>query len=107
MTRVIVVVARLCYMPLVLKMATPQQKSWCVSQLAKKESVTAMQRAFCTKFHMKPRSRVSQLFVVAATHDLLPTQLTKINAPTLPDLTLCDFFLWGYIKDKVFVPPLL
>ena len=23
-----------------------------------------------------------------------------------PDLTTCDFFLWGYIKDRVFVPPL-
>ena len=23
-----------------------------------------------------------------------------------PDLTVCDFFLWGYIKDRVFVPPL-
>ena len=23
-----------------------------------------------------------------------------------PDLTPCDFFLWGYIKDKVYVPPL-
>ena len=22
------------------------------------------------------------------------------------DLTLCDFFLWGYIKDRVFVSPL-
>jgi hypothetical protein len=26
--------------------------------------------------------------------------------PKSPDLTTCDFFLWGYIKDKVFVPPL-
>ena len=22
-----------------------------------------------------------------------------------PDLARCDFFLWGYIKDRVFVPP--
>jgi len=26
--------------------------------------------------------------------------------PRSPDLTLCDFFLWGYIKDRIFVPPL-
>jgi hypothetical protein len=26
--------------------------------------------------------------------------------PRSPDLTPCDFFLWGYIKDRVFVPPL-
>ena len=23
-----------------------------------------------------------------------------------PDLTPCHFFLWGYVKDRVFVPPL-
>ena len=23
-----------------------------------------------------------------------------------PDLNPCDFFLWGYIKERVFVPPL-
>ena len=23
-----------------------------------------------------------------------------------PDLTPCDFFLWGYITDRIFVPPL-
>jgi hypothetical protein len=23
-----------------------------------------------------------------------------------PDLTACDFFLWGYIKDRVYVPPM-
>jgi hypothetical protein len=23
-----------------------------------------------------------------------------------PDLTVCDFFLWGYVKDRVYVPPL-
>lgn len=26
--------------------------------------------------------------------------------PRSPDMTPCDFFLWGYIKDTVFVPPL-
>jgi hypothetical protein len=23
-----------------------------------------------------------------------------------PDPTPCDFFLWGYVKDQVYVPPL-
>jgi len=27
-----------------------------------------------------------------------PTQYT-------PDATPCDFFLWGYVKDQVYVPP--
>jgi hypothetical protein len=26
--------------------------------------------------------------------------------PRSPDLTPCDFFLWGYVKGAVFVPPL-
>ncbi|GBN08000.1 hypothetical protein AVEN_36565-1 [Araneus ventricosus] len=24
--------------------------------------------------------------------------------PKSPDLTPCDFFLWGYVMDKVYVP---
>jgi hypothetical protein len=23
-----------------------------------------------------------------------------------PNVTPCDFFLWGYVKDQVYVPPL-
>jgi len=26
--------------------------------------------------------------------------------PRSPDLTPCDFFFWGFVKDAVFVPPL-
>ena len=26
--------------------------------------------------------------------------------PQSPDLTLCDYFFWGFVKDTVFVPPL-
>ena len=26
--------------------------------------------------------------------------------PSSPDATPCDFFLWGYVKDQVYVPPL-
>ncbi|GBN07897.1 hypothetical protein AVEN_274584-1 [Araneus ventricosus] len=26
--------------------------------------------------------------------------------PRSPGMTPCDFFLWGFIKDKVYVPPL-
>ena len=26
--------------------------------------------------------------------------------PRSPDLTPCDFFLWGYVKDHVFFPPI-
>ena len=27
--------------------------------------------------------------------------------PRSPDATPFDFFLWGYVKDQVYVPPLL
>jgi hypothetical protein len=27
-------------------------------------------------------------------------------SPRSPDLTPCDFFLWGYVKDKVYVSPI-
>ena len=26
--------------------------------------------------------------------------------PRSPGATPCDFFLWGYVKDQVYVPPL-
>jgi len=26
--------------------------------------------------------------------------------PHSPDATPCDFFLWGYVKDQLYVPPL-
>ncbi|GBM90309.1 hypothetical protein AVEN_148622-1, partial [Araneus ventricosus] len=26
--------------------------------------------------------------------------------PRSPDITPCDFFLWGYMKEKVYVPPM-
>lgn len=26
--------------------------------------------------------------------------------PRSPDITPCDFFLWGFVKDRVYVPPL-
>ena len=34
------------------------------------------------------------------------SQLVIHNTPHSPDATLCDFFLWGYVKDQVYVPPL-
>ena len=33
-------------------------------------------------------------------------QLVIHNTPPSPDVTPCDFFQWGYVKDQVYVPPL-
>ena len=32
--------------------------------------------------------------------------LTTSHTPGSPDATPCDFFLWGYVMDQVYVPPL-
>ena len=32
--------------------------------------------------------------------------LTTFHTHRSPDATPCDFFLWGYVKDQVYVPPL-
>ena len=32
--------------------------------------------------------------------------LTTSHTPRSPDATPYDFFLWGYVKDQVYVPPL-
>jgi hypothetical protein len=55
----VAVVACLHLMVLVLKMVTPPQSSWCVLHLVEKESVTAVQHAYCTQLHVEPPSRVS------------------------------------------------
>jgi hypothetical protein len=59
MARVVAVVAHFRYMPLLLKMVTTQQMSWCILQLAKKGPVTAVQHAFRRQFHMEPPSRIT------------------------------------------------
>jgi hypothetical protein len=86
--------------------------SWCVLQLAEIESATAVQRAFRTQFHMEPPSRISiyawykkfeQKGCICKGKS--PGQPSVCRwPPSSPDLIPCDFFLWGYIKDKVFVP---
>ena len=32
--------------------------------------------------------------------------LTTCHTPRSPDATPFDFFLWGYVKDHVYIPPL-
>ena len=32
--------------------------------------------------------------------------IIMISCPGLPDLTLYDFFLWGFVKGMVYMPPL-
>jgi hypothetical protein len=32
--------------------------------------------------------------------------IVGMGPPHSPDATPCDFFVWGYVKDQVYVPPL-
>ena len=58
-------------------------------------------------YHLDVRSHLNAnlpgRWIERASHNdspLLP------SPPRSPDLTPCDFFLWGYIKDRVYVPPM-
>ena len=39
-------------------------------------------------------------------NDCRGDQMLLAWPPRFPDATPCDFFLWGYVKDQVYVPPL-
>ena len=38
--------------------------------------------------------------------EIIDGVLTTCRTLSSPDATPCDFFLWGYVKDQVYVPPL-
>ena len=45
---------------------------------------------------------------IEAIVQFLPYSAQQVRCPWpawSPDLTPCDYFLWGYVKDKVLVPP--
>ena len=56
------------------------------------------------------------MFIVSCTVRILCTGLFKMIVGVLtachtqytrsPNATPCDFFLWGYVKDQIYVPPL-
>ena len=41
---------------------------------------------------------------IEAIVQFLPYSAQQVRPARSPDLTPCDYFLWGYVKDKVFVP---
>ena len=66
------------------------------------ESLVGTRRRFTAWRVINVRDRLNEVFgnnrVVGLGHDVE-------WPPRSPDLTPCDFFLWGYIKSKVFVNP--
>ena len=53
-------------------------------------------------------SRVSFALLFAQTYRVVRNDCRGFNniLTTSPDATPCDFFLWGYVKNQVYVPPL-
>jgi hypothetical protein len=67
--------------------ASAQEKAFCMLEFAKTTSVSSVQQHFRTHYGKNP-------------------PLIRCPPPMPLDLTPYDFFLWGYMKDVVFVPPL-
>ncbi|GBM56681.1 hypothetical protein AVEN_42056-1 [Araneus ventricosus] len=81
-------------------------KSFCVLEYAKCSSVTSVQRAFLhwsTIIRDFLNRELPHRWIGRACLDDVPMLPWP---PRSPDLTPCDFFLWGYEKDKVYVPPM-
>ncbi|GBM47059.1 hypothetical protein AVEN_179786-1 [Araneus ventricosus] len=87
-------------------MAALQEKSFCVLEYAKCSSVTSVQRAF---LHWSPIVRdflnreLPHVCIGCSGLDDVP--LLPCPPPKSTDLTPCYFFLWGYVNEKVYVPP--
>ncbi|GBN71564.1 hypothetical protein AVEN_99090-1 [Araneus ventricosus] len=75
-------------------------------EYSKCSSVTIVQRAF---LHWRPIVRdflkrdLPHLWIGRTGLEGVPLLPWP---PRSPDLTPCYFFLWGYVKDKVYVPPM-
>ena len=68
----------------------------------RKRSLKIDRATFCIEWKSAFRDRLNDVFgnnrVIGLGHDVE-------WPPRSPDITPCDFFLWGYIKDKVFSTP--
>ena len=51
---------------------------------------------------------VSPIYVLYIQYRVIQNNCRGFNnlPPCSPDATPCDFFIWGYVKDQVYVPPL-
>ncbi|GBN66468.1 hypothetical protein AVEN_122480-1 [Araneus ventricosus] len=82
------------------------EKSFCVLEYAKCSPVTSVHRAFLhwsTIVSDFLNRELPHRWIGRADLDDVPLLPWP---PRSPDLTPCDFFLWGYVKDKVYVPPM-
>ncbi|PSN55560.1 hypothetical protein C0J52_12104 [Blattella germanica] len=85
-------------------MATPQQKAFCVLKFESCKSVITV-HAFRRQFNCDPRNANN----IHRWHNQLATTgyLCKGKSVVRPRVSEenVDFFLWGFVKDRVYVPP--
>ena len=99
---------------------TGAEKVFCVLQFAKFESIVIVQHRFHTQYHKDTRTdkpihtwynnfeqtgslSVGKRWIGCIPQDDSPLLLWP---PRSPDLTPCDFFLWGYVKNHMLVSPM-
>ncbi|GFT38703.1 DUF4817 domain-containing protein [Trichonephila clavipes] len=111
------------------KMVFSKHKEFCVRQFAKTESAITEQQAFRIKFGCQPSNDnnilskivhrltgISQYAIGQISLYPVPNQCIDRKEPSdkaciawhprSPELPPCDFYLSGFIKDYVYVPPL-
>ncbi|GBL65155.1 hypothetical protein AVEN_136820-1 [Araneus ventricosus] len=83
-----------------------QENSLCVLKYAKCSSFASVQRAFphwSTIVRDFLNREPPHRWIGSAGQDDVPLLLWP---PRSPNLTPCDFFMWGYVKDRVYIPPI-
>jgi len=94
--------------------ASPSERSWCVLEFARCNSFVAVRRAFRRQFGRPgpPETSIRRWYEQfryrgCICHQGRSTDNTFCTwPPWSPDLTVCDFFLWGFVKHNVYDPPL-
>ena len=103
-----------------MKMTFPgAEKAFCELQFHKCESIVIVHRRFRTQYHKSfiNKTGLHLIFIImpvgtSVMHfpivglDILLKMTLLPWPPRSPDLTPCDFLLWGYVNDDVFVPPM-
>ena len=92
---------------------TGAEKAFCVLQFSKCESIVIVQRRFRTwhnNFEQTGSLSAGKRAVRPAKCVGCGRRACKRSIhsepPRSPDLSPCEFFLWGYVEEHVFVPPM-
>ena len=82
-------------------------EQWLLPQLPENQNYVFQQDGCSAHFHNEIRLYLNNMlprrWLGRASED---DKHLLLWSPGSPDLTPCDFFLWGYIKDRVYVLPM-